>query len=330
MKAEYSKLISSLKSKKFAPIYFLHGEENFFIDDIAEFIESHALSESEKSFNQQVLYGKEIDANTIKNAAMRYPLMSPYQVLIIKEAQQIKKWDELEVYFEKPVDTTILVICYKFGKFDKRTKAYKALEKGPAVLFESKTLEESKVPEWIHQYLETRQRKIKKQAADILTEYLGNDLEKIANAMDKIINTSDENKVIDEKDIEQNVGISREYNIFELQKAIINKDMLAFSKIVNYMATHTKDHPLPMAIGFFYGFFSKVTAIQLKRTPAKDLGINEFFFKDYQKAAANYPNKGKYIMSLLQDYDLRFKGVNDTGTDDGELFKELFYKIIYA
>ncbi len=330
MQADYLKLIASLKAKKFAPLYFLHGEENFFIDDIAQYIEENALSEGEKGFNQQILYGKDVDAATIRNAAMRYPLMSQYQVLIVKEAHLIKKWDDLEAYFEKPVESTILVICHKFGKLDKRIKAYKALEKGSGVLFESKKLEEKKVPEWIHQYLEVRNRQIKAQAADTLTEYLGNDLEKIANALDKIITTASAEKPIDEKDIEQNVGISREYNVFELQKALISKDMPALSKIIHYMSTHTKENPFPMMIGYFYGFFSKVAAVQIKHCTAKDLGINDWFFKDYLKASAAFPGKAKYIMTMLQEYDLRFKGVNDTGTAEGDLMKELLYKIIYS
>ena len=261
---------------------------------------------------------------------MRYPLMSQYQVLIIKEAQQIKKWDDLESYFEKPVDSTILVICHKHGKLDKRFKVYKALDKGPAALYESKPLDEKKVPEWINQYLESRNRKIKMQAANILTEYLGNDLEKIANALNKLISTKDANSAIDEKDIEQNVGISREYNIFELQKALINKDLQNLGKIVHYMSENPKEHPFPMMLGYFYTFFSKVAAIQMRHTSAKDLGINEWFFKDYQKASATFPGKARYIMSLLQEYDLRFKGVNDTGSGEGELMKEMMYKIVYS
>lgn len=329
MSAEYNKLIKDLKAKKFAPVYFLHGEENYFIDAISDYIEANALSPSEQSFNQTILYGKDVDDKTIVNAAMRYPLMSQYQVILVKEAHQIKKWEAFENYFEKPVQTTILVICHKYKSLDKRLKAYKSLKAGPSVIFESKGIDEKKVPEWINEYLAEQGKKIKPAAANVLTEYIGNDLEKIANALDKLVSTKLGEEPIDENDIEQNVGISREYNVFELQKAMIYKDMLRLSKIVHVMSNNQKEHPLPMMIGFFYSFFSKVAAVQLKNSGAKDLGMNDWFMKDYQKASATYPGKVKNILKLLQEYDLRSKGVNDSGTDNGDLMKEMIYRIVY-
>jgi DNA polymerase-3 subunit delta len=326
---EYNNLIKSLEQRKFAPVYFLHGEENFFIDDIADYIEKNALTDSEKSFNQQVLYGRDADDNAIASAARRYPLMSNHQVLIVKEAQTLKKWDALEKYFEKPVESTILVICHKYKTLDKRLKIYKALKDGPAVLFESKGLDEKKVPEFINKYLEERQMRIKPQAANMLKDNLGNDLEKIVNALDKLMNTKVGSEPIDEKDIEQNVGISREYNVTELQRALVYKDMAQLSKIVNYISQNPKEQPLPLILGFFYSFFSKAAAVQLKNSTPKDLGMNDWFFKDYQKASANYPGKIKQILRLLQEYDLRFKGVNNTGTAEGELMKEMVYRILY-
>jgi DNA polymerase-3 subunit delta len=328
----YEKLIQSLQEKKYQPVYFLHGTEPYFIDHVSDYIESKVLSDAEKGFNQSVLYGKDTDTNTILNAVTRYPLMSPVQVIIVKEAQDLKNLAGLEKYFEKPVPTTILVMCHKYKTLDKRLKAYKILEQN-AVLFESKPIPEAKVPDWIEKYLERKGYKSTHKAAYLLTEYIGSDLEKLANALEKLTSAMDKGSIIDEKDVVDNIGVSREYNVFEITGALANKDIVKITKLVNYINQNTKEYPMPMMIGVLYNFFSKATSLYIGGKNDKDtlkaLGIMEWVSKDFQKAAQSYGRKLIEIMKLIQTYDLRFKGVNDTGTDGTELFKELIFRIVY-
>jgi DNA polymerase-3 subunit delta len=330
----YEKLIQSLQGKKYQPVYFLHGTEPYFIDHICDHIENNALTEAERSFNQQVFYGKDTDINTILNAVTRYPMMSQYQVVIVKEAHDLKNIAGLEKYFAKPVPTTILVMCHKYKTLDKRLKAYKILDENKeAVLFDSKPIPEAKVPEWIEKHLEQKGYKSTHKAAYLLTEYIGSDLEKLSNALEKLTSAMDKGSIIDEKDVVENVGISREYNVFEITSALANKDIVKVTKLVNYINQNVKEYPLPMMIGVLYGFFAKSTSLYITGRNDKDtlkaLGIMEWVAKDFQKTAQTYGRKLVEIMKLLQTYDLRFKGVNDTGTDGTELFKEMIFRIMY-
>jgi len=348
MAISYDKLLQSLKNKKFEPVYFLHGEETYFIDAITDYIEKNALTEAEKGFNQVVIYGKDTDADSIVATARRYPMMSEKQVVIVKEAQFLKglggknnddgdekpdkKQSLLEGYIEKPVPSTLLVIAYKYKTLDKRLKLYKLLDKN-AVLFESAKVKENTVPEWITKYLEEKGKKITQKAALLLTEYIGNDLENIVNALEKLSIANNTEDAINEKDIEDNIGISREYNIFELTAAIGTKNKVKASKIIEYMGTHTKEHPLPMIMGFLYSYFSKIAAMQLKpgnqKEALKAMGVMDWLQKEYTQAEQNYKGKLKPIMHILHEYDLRSKGVNDTGTGDAQLLKEMMYRIMY-
>jgi DNA polymerase III subunit delta len=328
----YEKIVQSLQEKKFQPVYFLHGAEPYFIDYISDYIEEHALSEAEKSFNQVVLYGKDTDVNTILNAVTRYPMMCQYQVVIVKEAQDLKNLAGLEKYFDKPVPTTILVMCHKYKSLDKRLKVTKILEQ-KAVLFESKPIPETKVPEWVEKYLERKGYKSTHKAGYLLAEYVGSNLEKLSNALEKITSALDKGSIVDEEDIKANVGISREYNAFELSSAIVNKDVEKVTRLVNYINENPKDFPIQVMIVVLYNFFSKATALFMSGKNDKDtfrsLGIMEWLAKDFQKAVQVYGRKLKEIMKLIQQYDLRSKGVNDTGTAPEELMKELVFRILY-
>ncbi len=328
----YDKLIQSLQEKKFQPVYYLHGTEPYFIDHISDYIEEHALNESEKSFNQVVFYGKDTDANTLLNAVTRYPMMAQFQVVIVKEAQDFKNLAALENYFEKPVPSTILVMCHKYKSLDKRLKVTKVLEQ-KAVLFESKPIPEAKVPDWIEKYLDASGYKSTNQARYLLTEYVGSNLENLTNALVKITSALDKGSIIDEGDIKANVGISKDYNAFELSGAIVNNDIAKVTRLVNYINENPKEFPIQVMIVVLYNFFSKATALYITgkndKETLKSLGIMEWLSRDFQKAVQTYGRKLIAISKLIQEFDLRSKGVNDTGTDSSELMKELVYRIVY-
>jgi len=328
----YEKLLQSLQEKKFQPVYYLHGGEPYFIDHISDYIEEHALSEAEKSFNQVVFYGKDTDSNTLLNAVTRYPMMAQYQVVIVKEAQDFKNLGALENYFEKPVPSTILVMCHKYKSLDKRLKVTKILEQ-KAVLFESKPIPEAKVPDWIEKYLDRAGYKSSNQARYLLTEYVGSNLEKLSNALVKMTSALDKGSIIDEADVKANVGISKDYNAFELSSAIVNKDIAKVTRLVNYINENPKEFPIQVMVVVLYNFFSKATALYITgkndKETLKSLGIMEWLSRDFQKAVQTFGRKLIDISRLIQEFDLRSKGVNDTGTESGELMKELVFRIVY-
>ncbi|MBL4675961.1 MAG: DNA polymerase III subunit delta [Mucilaginibacter sp.] len=333
-------IIKDLKNRKFKPLYLLHGEEPYYIDLIGNYIERNVLSDAEKGFNQTVLYGKDTDVMTAINAAKRYPMMSDYQVVIVKEAQDMK-WgrddddkksiNPLLAYLENPLPSTVLVFCYKYGKFDKRKKTYKAIEKN-GLIFESAGLYDNKIPGWIEEYISDKKYKVNPQASAMLAEYLGNDLSKIANELDKLMLNIPQGQEISLKDIQDNIGISKEYNVFELQSALIKKDPYKVNQIVNYFEANPKANPIVLVLGNLNNFFSKVLAyhyVRDKANAAAELGIKPFFLKDYEQAARGY-NLAKtfQIISHLREYDLKSKGL-DSNTDHGGLMKELVFKIMH-
>lgn len=333
-------IIKDLKNRKFKPVYLLHGEEPYYIDLVGNYIEHHVLSDAEKGFNQTVLYGKDTDIMTAINAAKRYPMMSDYQVVMVKEAQDMK-WgrddddkkgiNPVLAYLENPLPSTILVFCYKYGKFDKRKKTYKAIDKH-GLVFESTALYDNKIPGWIEAYISEKKYKISQQASAMLAEYLGNDLSKIANELDKLMLNIAQGQEISLKDIQDNIGISKEYNVFELQAALVKKDAYKVNQIVNYFEANPKANPIVLVLGNLNNFFSKVLAyhyVKDKSSAARELGVNPYFLKDYEQAARNY-NLGKVfqVVSYLREYDLKSKGV-DSNTDHGGLMRELMFKIIH-
>lgn len=332
----FEQIISDLKNKIYKPIYFLSGDEPYFIDLITKYINDNVLTDAEKSFNQTVLYGKETEVHTIINTAKRFPMMANHQVVIVKEAQNIRNIEELIHYASAPLNSTLLVINYKYKTLDKRKKLYKAInEKG--ILFESKKLYDNEVPAWINAYLKKKNRTINPDAGALLNEFLGNDLSKIANELDKLIITLPETEYnITSTHIERNIGISKDYNNFELNKALTQKNVLKANRIINYFSHNQKDNPFTVTIGTLYHFYSKVLTYHFiknkgdKRGVAATLKVNPYFVGDYEKAARQYnPKKAVEIISLLREYDLKSKGYNNVSTSHGELLKELVYKILH-
>ncbi|MCD4832523.1 MAG: DNA polymerase III subunit delta [Bacteroidales bacterium] len=332
----FEQILSDLKNKIYKPIYFLSGDEPYFIDLITKYINENVLSDAEKSFNQTVLYGKEIEIHAVINTAKRFPMMANHQVVIVKEAQNIKNIDDLIHYVNAPLKSTLLVINYKYKTLDKRKKLYKAINEN-GVLYESKKLYDNEVPAWINGYLKNKNRSIDPNAGMLLTEYLGNDLSKIANELEKLIITLPDGEYnITTTHIERNIGISKDYNNFELHKALTQKNVLKANRIVNYFGHNPKDNPFTLTISTLYYFYSKVLTYHFiknkrdRKNIAATLKVNPYFVGDYEKAAKNYnPQKTVEVIGLLREYDLKSKGFNNVSTSHGELLKELVYKILH-
>ncbi len=337
-----NEIIKDIKNRRVKPLYLLHGEEPYFIDEVSDFAEHQFLSDAEKGFNQTVLYGKDTDMMTVLNAAKRYPMMSDYQLILVKEAQDLK-WgkedddkkgiDPLLSYLENPLKSTVLIFCYKYGKFDKRKKTYKAIDKN-GLIFESTSLYDNKIPGWIEDYAGAKGYKIEQQASAMMAEYLGNDLSKIANELDKLVLNVSAGQLITLKHVQDNIGISREYNVFELQAALSRKDPFKVNQIINYFEANPKANPLVMVLGNLNTFFSRVLQYHYakdksQQSLARELGVNPFFIKDFELASRSY-NYGKtmQIIGLLREYDLKSKGV-DSNAGPGELMKELMFKIMH-
>jgi DNA polymerase-3 subunit delta len=332
---EYKDLLKSLKSKEYKPVYFLHGEESFFMDKIVEIIENQVLSDSEKSFNQTIFYGKDTESTAIVDTARRYPMMADRQVVVLKEAQDMKTLVNLQKYVERPTSSTILLIVHKHKKLDMRSAFAKALVKN-AVVMESKPLYDNQIPDWIRNYLKEIHLMIDANAADLIAEYLGTDLGKIANELDKLRLNLPPNSTVNVKQVQENIGISKDYNVFELQKALSAKNILTANKIVQYFARNPKDAPFVVVISNLYNYFSKVYMLHfLSNKPDKEvldvMGLrSEFFLRDYKMAARHYNTfKTEQILGFLREYDLKSKGVDADGTDAGELLKELVFKILH-
>ena len=335
MAVTFEEIMSDLKNRIFKPVYFLAGEEPYYIDLITDYIQDKVLPESEKAFNQIILYGDDTNIASVIDTARRFPMMASHQVLIIKEAQSLKKLDDLAIYLEKPLLSTILVFSYKYKTIDKRTRLFKTLE-SHGVYFESARIRDYLIPGWIERYLMVKGIKADPSASAMLTEYLGTDLHKIVNELDKLIITLPQGKpVITTSLIEKNIGISKDYNNFELQKAIGEKNILKANMIVHYFADNPKDNPVNLTISSLFAFFSKLLTFHYltdksKNNVASVLKVNPFFVKEYENSATKYTvSKTVQIISLLRTYDMRSKGYCDPGTDQGDLLKELIYRILH-
>ena len=335
MPVTYEEIISDLKKRIFKPVYFLAGEEPYYIDLITEHIQEKVLAEDEKAFNQIILYGEDTNIASIIDTARRFPMMSSHQVLIIKEAQALKKLEELIIYLEKPLLSTILVFSYKYKTIDKRTKLHKILE-SYGVYFESPRIRDYLIPAWIERYLMNKGIKADPTASAMLTEYLGTDLHKIVNELDKLIITLPPGEPqITTTLIEKNIGISKDYNIFELQKAIGERNILKANMIIHYFADNPKDNPITFSIASLFGFFSKLLTFHYltdksKNNVASVLKINPYFVKEYENSASKYNvAKTVQIISLLRTYDMKSKGYGDPGTEPGDLLKELVFRILH-
>jgi DNA polymerase III subunit delta len=331
---KFDQILSDLKNKIYHPVYLLSGEEPYYIDLISDQIEKNVLSESEKEFNQTVLYGKDVDVATIGSYAKRYPMMANYQVLIVKEAQEIKNIDEISKYLAQPLESTLLVLCYKYKKYDKRKALVKVVQK-KGVFFESMPLYDNQVPDWIERNLKSKGYPMSPKASLLMAEFLGNNLSKISNEIGKLCINLPKGTEITDKIIEENIGVSKDYNVFELQKALGNKDILKANKIINYFAANQKDNPMIKVVAILYGYFAKLLMLhQIKdksrNNVASVLSVSPFFVADYQNAARRYGlAKLHKIISHLRDYDLKSKGVGNISVNDGQLMKELMFKILH-
>lgn len=332
---KFDQIMSDLRNKKYAPIYFLMGEEAYYIDEISDYIAANVLTETEKVFNQTVIYGKDTDIGTVINAAKRFPMMANNQVIIVREAQNIKTIDDLIYYVEKPLKSTVLVINYKYKVLDKRKKLFTALDKH-AIIFNSEKLYDDKIPNWISEYLHSKGYGITPDAAVLLTEFLGNDLGKIVNELKKLFITLPQGTVKITADIiEKNIGISKDYNNFELQKALATKDILKANRIILHFAKNPNDNPFVLTISSLYSYFIKVFKYHFlpdksKTAVATALKVHPFFTIEYEAAARKYPPaKLVQIIAWLREYDLKSKGVGSYSATQGDLLKELVYKIVH-
>lgn len=330
---EVVKIVNEIKQGNIKPLYFFMGEEPYYIDRLTEYMEANLLPEEDKSFNQMVLYGKDVSIDEVISNAKRYPMMADRQVIIVKEAQELSRTiEKLENYAENPQLTTVLVFAYKYKTLDKRKKVTKLLEK-VGVVYESKKMYDNQVGDWIKRILSGKNYGIEPKAAAMLVEFLGNDLSKINNELDKLMIILPKGSTITPKIIEDNIGISKDYNIFELRKAIGERDELKAYKIADYFSQNPKDNPLVMTTGLIFGFFSQLLQYHgLKdRNPsnvAKLLKVNPYFVKDYDIALRNYPmKKVSAVVAALRDIDVKSKGVGANSISQGDLMKEMLVKI---
>ncbi len=331
---EALQIVNDIRQGIVKPIYFLFGEEPYFIDKISEYIGNKILNEDERGFNQMVLYGKDTSIDEIVGNAKRYPMMAENQVVIVKEAQHLSRTiEQLSAYADNPQQTTVLVICYKYKKLDKRKALYKSLKKTGVVL-ESKKLYENQVSDWLRKTMVSAGYSISHKAALLLVENLGTDLSRINNELEKLKLVLPPKSEITPVHIEEHIGISKDYNNFELKKAIGERNVLKATKIVTYFAQNPKDNPFVLTVTLLHSFFSQLLQYHglsdhSPKNVASALRINPYFVSEFQTAAKNYPmKKVSRIISYLREMDLKGKGVGATNVNQSDLLKELLVKII--
>ena len=331
---EVKQLVTDIKNGIIKPIYFLMGEEPYYIDKISDFIEQNILSEEEKGFNQMVLYGRDVTIEDIVANAKRYPMMAERQVLIIKEAQDLSRTiEKLVDYASNPQLTTVLVVNYKYKKIDKRKALYKTIKK-IGVVYESKKLYENQVGEWIRRVLSPKDYSITPKAAQMLVEFLGTDLSKINNELEKLQIILPKGSQITPELIEENIGISKDYNNFELRKAVGNKDVLKAQQIAKYFGDNPRSNPMVVTVSLLFNFFSQLLYYhglndKSSRSVASALRINPYFVNEYISAARNYPmKKVSQVISTLREFDVKSKGVGANAVPQGDLLKEMLVRIM--
>ncbi len=339
MASDYNEIIREIQGSSFAPVYFLQGEETFYIDDIIKEIENNALDETQKSFNQVVLYGKDTNLVDVIGAARRYPMMGDRQVVIVKEAQEMKDWTKDDKqslvinYIENPLPSTILVFGYKYKSIDKRTRFGKVIEKN-SIFLNAKKLYDNQIPDWIRNFCKNKGVQIEDGAVMMLSENIGNNLQRLSNEIDKLLLNVKEGSKIDASMVQRYVGISKDYNIFELQKALSTLNKQKAHKIANYFSSNPGNNPLVLTIYSLFSYFSKLLLIhhsrdKNERTIASLLGVNPFFVKEYLIAARNYP-LGKVVQNIkfLHEADLQSKGIGFATKKEGPVLTELVYKLM--
>ena len=332
----YEEIARDLKNRIYKPVYYLMGEESYYIDRISEYIAQTALNENEKEFNQTILYGADTDIATIINAAKRYPMMSKYQVVIVKEAQGVKNIDELSYYLQKPLESTILVLCHKHGVLDRRKKLAAEIEK-VGVLFESKKIKDAQLTGFITSYLKRKSIEIEPKASEMMAEFVGTDLSRMAGELEKLIITLPKGqKRITPEQIEQNIGISKDYNNYELRNALIIKDVFKANQIIKYFEENPKTNPLQMTLSVLFNFFSNLMLAyyapeKSEQGIAAQLGLKSpWQSKDYLAAMRKYSGvKVMQIIGEIRYCDAKSKGVGNSSLGDGELLRELVYKILH-
>lgn len=328
-------IVDEINSGKTKPIYFLMGEEAFYIDKISDYIENNVLKEEEKGFNQMVLYGRDVSIDEIVANAKRFPMMADKQVVIVKEAQDLSRTIEnLVAYAENPQPSTVLVLCYKYKTLDKRKKLSKVIAKN-GCLFESKPLYDNQVSDWISSNLKEKGYQIEPKAGHMLVEFLGTNLSKIDNELEKLTLILPKGTVISPLHIEENIGISKDFNNFELRKAVGEKQVVKVNQIANYFAQNSKSNPLVMTISLLNSFFTQLLMYhglkdKGKINVSKVLRINPYFVNEYQSAARNYPmRKVAQVIALIRDADMKSKGVGASNLAQGDILKELLFKIMH-
>ncbi|WP_224490558.1 DNA polymerase III subunit delta [Robertkochia flava] len=334
---EIKGIVSDIKKGEIRPIYFLMGEESYYIDSLTKYIENNILSEEEKGFNQVILYGKDVDMDEVISNAKRYPMMAERQVIVVREAQHlVRSIDKLLPYAEQPQPTTVLVFAYKGKSLDKRKKIYKALQKN-GVILDAKKLYDNQIPDWIRRVLKGGGYTIDPKASEMLVEFLGNDLGRIANELEKLKGIIPRTEVITPEHIETNIGISKDFNNFELKSAIAERDVMKAGRIIKYFSQNPGDHPVLLTVALLHSFFAQVLAYQGlpshhdKNAVARAIGLKGTYpLRDIGTAARNYPmKKVSNIIHVLREVDAKSKGVGVYQLPPGDLYKELMFKIMY-
>ena len=327
-------ILDNLKKKIYRPVYFLCGEEPFYIDKISNFIEKNILDEGEKDFNQHIFYGLDSDVQTIISTCKAFPMMGELQVVIVREAQQLKKIEELSAYVKSPLVSTILVVCHKYKKPDERKEFGKLIKKN-SVYFNSEKIKDYHLAEWITSHAKSMKVKLDRKSAELLAEFLGNDLNKIENELEKLKILIPEGQEVNAEIIQKNIGISKDFNNFELQDALGSKNVFKANQIVDYFGKNEKTHNLLSVLPTLYLFFTRMVKIHALKisnesVAAKELGVHPFVAKNVLAYSRNYPlNKLVKIIQSLEQADLSAKGVDNTGISQGEIMKELVFKILH-
>jgi len=326
------KIISDLQKKNYKPIYWLEGEESYFIDEVMTYAEHKILTESEASFNLSIFYGRDANWADVVNACKRYPMFAEYQVVLLKEAQHMKDLDKLESYIENPLSSTLFFVSHKEKKIDGRGKLAKVL-KTKGELLTTKKLYDNQLPDWANTMIQKHGLSIQQKALILLVEHVGNDLSRLQNEIEKLTVNLNGRKSITEDDIEKYIGVSKEYNVFELQDALGKKNLAKAIKINQYFAANPKATPIQLTLPALYNYFSKVYMVfgvqsNDEKIIASTLGLSPFFVKDYIQSAEVYGQQGiERVLLLLHEYNLRSIGINDAGTEHADLMKELIVKM---
>ncbi len=330
-------IIKSMQNKDFKPVYLLMGEEEYYIDLISDYAKDHILNEDDKEFNLNIMYGKDINCDQIVMAAKQYPLMADHQVIIVKEAQNIKDYASLSKYLTSPLASSLIVLCHKLGNMDKRKKIVGDIGKC-GIVFESKRMYDNQIPMWISQYVKSKRYNIEPKATNLMAEYIGANLSKITNELDKlfILLKNNNQQTITSEIIEENIGISKEYNNFELVNAIMDRNVLKANRIIKHFAEDPNNNPLVVTTSVLFNFFSNLMYYHWlpqkdQMTVASELKINPYFVKDYQRAAANYTTgRALEAIRLLREMDAKSKGFRaGSGNNDRDLLREFIFRVMH-